>query len=259
MSRTAQRTATYLYCVGLAAELEEAVAALGVPGVGGHEPVRALVYDDLAALVSDVPGLRVDISRRNLQAHQRVLEAALAHATVLPVSFGTIATGDEAVLGQLLRREADELRRQLAWVQGCIELNVMVLWEQERVFQEIIAEDRAIRDLRDSLLDVPDDAAYYERIELGQRTAAAMQAKSQLVAGRILDRLEPLAVEVRLNDPVTDLMLLNAAFLVERAREPAFDAAMQALGAEADGRLQLRYIGPLPPHNFISLSITWEA
>jgi hypothetical protein len=258
MSQTARRTATYLYGIGEASAFADATQGFTTAGIDPDGPVRALVHGELAALVSAVPHLRYDISRRNLLAHQRVLEEAMQRATILPVSFGTVASGDAVVIEQVLRRERDELVAQLARVRGRIELDVMAVWERDRLFEEIVAEDRAIRALRDSLLDVPEDSAYYERIELGQRTEAAMQAKSQHLAAAILERLEPLASEVRLNEPLNDTMLLNAAFLVEREREAQFDALMQALGEEAEGRVLFKYIGPLPPHNFVNLSIQWE-
>jgi hypothetical protein len=258
MTQTARRTATYLYGIGDAEAFAETANHFAAPGLDPDGPVRPLVHGDLVALVSDVPRLRYDISRRNLLAHQRVLEEAMHHGTVLPVSFGTVAVGDEAIVTQVLQREQDELRFQLQRVRSRIELDVMAIWERDRLFEEIVAEDRDIRALRDSLVGLPEDSAYYERIELGQRTEAAIQAKSQQVAAIILERLQPLADDVRLNEPLTNEMLLNAAFLVERDRETDFDAVMQALGIEAEGRLLFKYIGPLPPYNFISLTINWE-
>ena len=73
-----------------------------------------------------------------------------------------------------------------------------------------------------------------------------------------LDALEPLAVETRLNQNQTDMMLLNAAFLVDKSQEQAFDARVQALGEAQAGRQIFRYLGPLPPYNFVDLRLQWE-
>jgi hypothetical protein len=54
------------------------------------------------------------------------------------------------------------------------------------------------------------------------------------------------------------MMILNAAFLVEKAREPEFDAAIQALDAEMNNLMTFKYIGPLPPFNFVDLVISWS-
>jgi hypothetical protein len=61
-----------------------------------------------------------------------------------------------------------------------------------------------------------------------------------------------------LNDNLGDMMLLNAAFLVDKTQEQAFDAQVQTLGAAQAGRLIFQYVGPLPPYNFVDIRLQWE-
>jgi hypothetical protein len=229
-----------------------------MPGVGGHDKVRVVTYDDLAAVVSDAPQDDCDVTRENLLAHQRVITQAMTRSEVLPVSFGTVAESDQQVQEQLLQGAADDLHQALEEVQGCIELDLKVLWNEERLYSEIMAENEDIRVLRDSLAGQPPEATQYERIQLGERVAAAIQRKSEAEAASLLDALEPLAVETRVNDNQTDMMLLNAAFLVDKSQEQAFDATVQALGEGQVGRQIFQYLGPLPPYNFVDLRLQWE-
>jgi hypothetical protein len=67
-----------------------------------------------------------------------------------------------------------------------------------------------------------------------------------------------LAVETKVNKHLGDLMLLNAAFLVDKAQEQAFDAKVQALGAAGAGRQIIQYVGPLPPYNFVDIRMQRE-
>jgi hypothetical protein len=257
--RQATGAATYVYCVGPAEAFSNGDAMAGVSGIGDHKPeIRMVQVDDLVAVVSDSPKVRYDVSRRNLLAHQRVLEQAMKLSTVLPVSFGTVASGDRDVEDALLRRERDEIKRLLAYVRGRVELGVTALWNRERLFAEIVSENREIRSLRDQLAGLGPDTAYYERIDLGQRTERAVIQKSERESRRILDALAPLAVETRVNETMSELMILNAAFLVDRAREAEFDAAVQALGEAELDRIVFRYVGPLPPHSFVHLAVQWE-
>ena len=53
-------------------------------------------------------------------------------------------------------------------------------------------------------------------------------------------------------------MILNAAFLVERIREPDMDAADPGTGCEQTNRVLFRYVGPVPPYNFVNLVIHWN-
>ena len=46
--------------------------------------------------------------------------------------------------------------------------------------------------------------------------------------------------------------VLTASFLVDRDRVGAFDAAMDDLARRSAPRLRFKYVGPLPPHSFVS-------
>jgi hypothetical protein len=52
-------------------------------------------------------------------------------------------------------------------------------------------------------------------------------------------------------------MVLNRAFLVPRAAEAAFDAAVARIAERFGDRLEFRYVGPVPPFNFVSLRADW--
>jgi hypothetical protein len=227
--------------------------------VGGPDvEIRTVEYGDLAAVVSDAPLAAYTITRDNLMAHQRVVEASMRHADVLPVAFGTVARGDRDVREKLLRREHDELQDHLAYVQGRAELGLKVLWDRDVLFVEIVAERDEIRALRDRVARRPPDSAYFERIQLGELTNAAIGEKRGRDADAILEELRPLAVDVQENKLLTDLMILNAAFLVDRDRIQAFDAQVRQIGERNADRLTLQYVGPLPPYSFISINVSWE-
>jgi hypothetical protein len=255
MNSTSSRPATYVYGVALAEPFRTGHPPLRVPGIGGRgDPVRTIVLRDLAAVVSDVPGLRIDLRRENLLDHQRVLEEVLRRSDVLPFSFGTVAASDEEVREVLLRDGYDALREQLEYVRGCVELEVKVFWEKERLFAEIVEENDQVRALRDTIPLLPDDEAAVERITLGQLTETEIELKSTWEADAVLNALEPIAVEVLVSPNLSDTMLLNAAFLVGGAREEEFDGAVAALAEAHVGRLVFNYVGPLPPYSFINLA-----
>ena len=259
MNTTLSHAATYIYGVAPAAPFQNGGPPLRVPGIGGRgAPVRTIALGDLVAVVSDVPGFKIDISRNNLLDHQRVLEEVLRRSDVLPLSFGTVAQSDEEVREVLLRGGYEALHEQLEYTRGCVELEVKVFWEQERLFAEIADENDEVRSLRDTIALLPDEAASMEKITLGQLVEAEMGLKSQWEAERVLEVLEPIAVEAHVSPNLKDTMLLNAAFLVERAREEEFDRAVSALGEAHAGRLVFNYVGPLPPYSFINLAFGAE-
>ncbi|MBL7183132.1 MAG: GvpL/GvpF family gas vesicle protein [Anaerolineae bacterium] len=48
---------------------------------------------------------------------------------------------------------------------------------------------------------------------------------------------------------------INAAFLVERAREEKFDRAVEEVDHEMGKRVTFRYFGPLPPYDFTNILV----
>lgn len=255
-----QPAGTYIYCVtrtlsGGAGKPDG--QALDVPGIGG-KPVRAIEYSDLAAVVSDSTSDSYDVTRENLTAHEQVVERVMNNADVLPVSFGTVATDDQTVQQQLLSAAADDLHRALDVVHERVELGVKIIWEKDRLFADLASEDPTIQALLDQIAGSTPEETYDERTQLGELISNGIDAKRDQDAAAILNKLQPLAVDVRVNAMYADLMVLNASFLVDKASIPAFEAAVDALRNEQAGRFIVQYTGPLPPYNFVTIAIGGE-
>ena len=64
-------------------------------------------------------------------------------------------------------------------------------------------------------------------------------------------------VASRSNATVGDRMIMNAAFLVDRGREAAFDKRLQEIAKEHAG-LSFQLTGPWPPYNFVAIRLKRE-
>ena len=53
-------------------------------------------------------------------------------------------------------------------------------------------------------------------------------------------------------------MILNAAFLVDRVNVKEFDDRVQDLDRKKNGDTTLRYVGPVPPFNFVNIVVEWN-
>lgn len=230
-----------------------------IRGIAGVDLVHTVHFDDLAAVVSDSPVIEYENSRRNMMAHTGVLEEVMRDFTVLPVRFSVIAPDETAIREQVLKRRYKELDYLLRKMNDQVELGLKAFWNEETVLQEILAEHAVVRQLRDSLMGRPAEETYYERIRLGELIEAALNRKRDEDARHILNRVRSLATDVRMNKIFTDRMVLNAAFLVNRQREAEFDQAVQQLDAEMGNRLTFKYVGSVPPYNFVNITVKWDA
>jgi hypothetical protein len=243
----------YLYCIVRPGTTD----GLELRGIDDR-PVSVVADDGLGVLVSPSAVKRYRLSRQYTLGHELVIERAMTRGTVLPIKFGTVAESEAAIREKLLQARGADLHRLLTEMDGKIELGLKVLWNQERIYADIVARHADIRGLRDQLAGRLPNETHYERVRLGEMVEAALTERRVADADAIMARLEPMAVKTRRNDIYGEMMLLNAAFLVEKAREPEFDAAIQALDGEMNNLMNFKYVGPLPPFNFVDLVISWS-
>jgi hypothetical protein len=158
----------------------------------------------------------------------------------------------------VLQRRYEELNQLLAEMENRVELGLKAIWYEEVIFREIVEENQAIRRLRDSLIGRSAEETYYDRIRLGEMIEAAVNEKRNEESEMILDQLRPLVHKTRANKVLTDRMVLNAAFLVDRSREGEFDQVVQQLDAQMGKRMMFKYVGPVPPYNFVNIVVHWD-
>ena len=227
----------------------------GAIGIGGRGDVCHTVHHNgLAAVVSSTVQKKYKVSRDNSLAHEKVIEAVMVAHTVLPVRFCTIADNEEKVK-RILEREHDRFLELLHKMDGKRELGVKAFFKEEAVFKMILDKYGDIRALKAKIAELPADKTYYQRSEVGERVASALATEKEARKAVILDALTPLALEVKTNATYGDMMILTAAFLVEQTREPEFDRAVQALADQDGEAVKYKYIGTVPPFNFVNLVI----
>ncbi len=242
----------YLYCVIRGKKPR----TFNVPGVvGPHYPIYTIHFRELAAVVSDTSEKSYDSTRQNMTTHMRVLEEVMKEHTILPLKFNSIAASEEAVREKLLEPAYEELLTRLDNVAGRVEMGVKVFWREDVLYKEIVAENDEIRRLRDRIAGRSQDATYKERIRLGEMVEKALIAKRERESEQMLSRLRPYVEDICIREPATERMALNAALLVNKSKQAAFDESLNALDREEGRRITLKCVGPAPLYNFVQLTL----
>ena len=99
------------------------------------------------------------------------------------------------------------------------------------------------------------------KMEVGKLVEDALKRKKEKEAEKIVDALRRTAFDHKLNNTISDEMFINAAFLLDKGREKEFDNIMDDLSEEYKDRIKFMYVGPLPPYNFVNITIypaEWE-
>ena len=131
-----------------------------------------------------------------------------------------------------------------------------ILFQEHVVYKEILEKNDDIKALKERIAPLPPEKSYYQRMEIGRMVEAALQKEREFYKDDALRRLSPLCEQTRINNTYGELMIMNAAFLVAKEKEEEFDREVQGLADRYDDKVRFKYVGTLPPFNFVNLVIS---
>jgi hypothetical protein len=240
-----------------------------VRGVGGA-PVELVKAGGLTALVSHVPAAQfaAEPLRENLnemawleavaRAHENVLGAAFASATIVPLRLCTIYASSESVRW-MLEDERDALEAALARLEGREEWGVKLLVDPELLADAARAASPQAAEFAEEAEDRSAGGAYIMRRRLERHVREQADALASELAAQVHARLQDWALDA-VSRPAQnrDLsghegeMLLNGAYLVEEGRAEELRALAGELESHhRDVGARLELTGPWPPFNFV--------
>lgn len=249
-AETTLKEGKYIYCI-IALDEPKTFGPLGI-GERGDE-LHTGTFNGIACVVSNSPIIKYSLSRQNLLLHEKAIEEVMKEYTVLPVRFGTIAQ-DEDKVKKILEMEYDNFKNLLNKLEGKKELGLKAIFKED-IYNYILERYEDVKVLKEKLQGLPPTSTYYERMEVGKMVEAALDREKEITKSDILANLSPLAVEVRLNNSYGERMIISSAFLIEREREAEFDQKVQEFDAKYGDRINFKYIGTVPPFNFVNLII----
>jgi len=223
-------------------------------GVGDAE-VYTINHRELAAVVSDTALEEIDPTRKDVRAHTVVQDELLKNCSLLPMGFGMIADSKDDVL-KLLEKNYQGLTRELVRLAGKVEVELKVYWDQEAMIKELQGGSEELTRLKTKVKNAqsPIEAQrlLVEAGKLVERIALDWKAR---YADRVYTVLKGLSIDARLNNPLGVKNVLNASFLIERARESDFQKEVFKLDSQYQGKVNFKYVGPLAPYNFVNVNL----
>jgi len=244
----------YIYAI-VAADEERNFGSIGIGG--RNDDVSTVCYRDIGAVISPSPIMKYPVSRANTIAHQKVMEETMKFYPMLPVRFGTIGEGTGLIKKKVLKTRYDELKKLLGYVEDKIELGIKAIWlNMQAIYKEIIDDNGDIRSLRDRIMS-KSIKPQRDQIRLGEIVKKTLDAKRMQDEKAIINHLKGLWVDHKVNNAFGDQMVTNSSFLVAKDLEKKFDDAVDKLSTKYDGRMKFKYVGPVPPCNFIEIVVKW--
>ncbi|MEV6012941.1 GvpL/GvpF family gas vesicle protein [Streptomyces sp. NPDC051976] len=250
--------ACYVYgIVALSDTGHDAESTVGqLPAVGGDPEARVefVRHGDIAAAVSSLSTDRPLGRPEDLRAHAGVLNPlAASGAPVLPFRFGTVVADTRAVTDDVLARGHDTFVKALQRLKGRAQFTLRAVYEQDSVLREVLRERPDIVELRETVAGLPEDAAYYERVRLGELVAESLAMRQQKDTEDIERQLSPLADALVVSSaPAAEDAVADISLLVSDDRRAEFERTANDMARRWHGRIRMRLLGPLAPYDFVA-------
>ena len=245
---TAER-GLYLYGVSRASGKKNAPPRITSPGIDGVSAVRALACGDFLGWVSDVDHASfardVESNMENLEwlalhgvRHQQVVGEVASKLTIVPARFGTIFSGEPALVRNVMGRS-----RALA-----------------RVFERVADADEWGVKVFAEKKPPPPAASSPARsgTEYLQQKAAQVKKRPERndpELEELVTALQRVATDSAPSGKVSGAqpnLLWQGTFLVKRSRRRQWDKVLQEFVERWDALRRIEVNGPWPPYSFAS-------
>jgi len=217
-------------------------------GIDGVHPVQPLTSEEFICWVCEVDQKNfAEAMERNMEnlewlalhgvRHQQVVGEIAAQASIIPARFGTIFSGEPALLKDVQGRKA-ALNEVFNRVEGADEWGV-------KVFAEYFAPVAPVAEVRSGKEYLQQKAA-----TIRKRPEHNDQEISELATA-----LDKIAADSAPSGKVSGAqpnLLWQATYLVPRARRKQWDQVLKNFVERWEGQRRIEINGPWPPYSFVS-------
>lgn len=219
--------------------------------------VLAIGFKDIAAVVSYSPLMVYDsLSKekviKDLATHERVIERVMDRFTILPVKFGTMVEIEDQLI-EFLEKGYALLSNELGKAEGKIELDVVASWKVPEILTTLSRQNDQLRETQQKIAAKESQVSVEDKIMLGQLIEHVLKNEKKRCQQLILQDLKQVADDICLHNLIEDDIIFNAAFLLEKENQSAFDALVHSLDRKLENTIYFRVVGPLPPYSFSTI------
>jgi hypothetical protein len=239
----------YIYCI---ADISTNNFSAGKGAIENEEgDVFTINYRDISAVVSEAEIKQYRPTRKNNLAHEMNIEMIMKNNNVLPFRFGIVANNENEII-KLLKEKYDSFSRLLKSISNRIEIGVKVSYPNMNEVLSFIGETNpSIVQLKKEKRNIAGNQNMI--IDVGKIIEQELNEISIKYKDSIYDILSKFATKSVISENISQEMILNASFLIEKEKENDFESLVHKLDQENEGKLNFKYAGPFPPYSFVKL------
>lgn len=216
--------------------------------------IYTLIYKEIAIVVSDFSPSEFKINKELALDFARVIDELTQKLTLLPIRFGTFLES-EAKLTQLLTDHYNTFLSNLQHVENKFEFGLKVLWDYAKCSEEIRLKTESEEVKAEYYFSKETTNTNYLLDKIKKhRLEDAILKHVELLIEETCCHLEQLNPDCKFKKMVTNSLILDAVFLVEKDKKIEFIKAIEELKGQ-HSELNFLLTGPWPPYNFIESAI----
>ncbi len=189
-------------------------------------------------------------------AHEKVLEQAMQHATLIPMRFGTVFE-TENELKNMLDGHQEAFKDTLSQLQGSQEWGMKIFSDVEQLRRRVMEDSTKVQELMNDIKSKPRGVAHFIKkqmvVAIHEEVESATQNCVKVSHESFLEYAEDSKldeVQEEKDDELGDLVM-SATYLVRRSDEGDFMAQMMNLRERFRSRgFSFNISGPFPPYSF---------
>jgi gas vesicle protein GvpL/GvpF len=230
----------YAYC--LVEDVDTLVVS--VRGIA-DTPLSMLKIDEFGIVISEGESFPLT-QRESAMAHAAVVRSLLDQTTLLPFRFGTVLTAEQ--LRHYVTTYKPALKKNLAHVRGCVEMDLKIIWQQAKSDADQPPENEK----------PGPGTAFLEKKRreiLGDERQSAQKTElSNLLRKPLGALIRDEHIELR---PSKTTVLAAVFHLVEKANAGRYNEIVQEIRNNRPD-LKIRLSGPWPPYSFANIGLEFK-
>ncbi len=225
----------------------------GISGVD-QRGIFIITFGDVSALVSNYDCGRLEISGKDIIAHQQVIRALMEQSSIIPLEFG-LTLKDLWAVEEVVRVNHDHLLRELQRIYRKVEMELSLRFAAGDLLEYLLEKHPYLRQEMSKVVDGRLIYDYGSRALRNPKFEEILNKEKAILAGKVEPIVGPWCAEIALSSfehKEKEVATFNC--LVNRERLKVFEKSIYDAAELYCGELFFTFNGPWAPQHFCDLS-----
>ncbi|EAR13305.1 hypothetical protein PI23P_02387 [Polaribacter irgensii 23-P] len=224
--------------------------------------VTTISFQKISAIVSQkemvtISELNTETLAKLMIHHQNTIERLMniRFNSIIPMRLGTFCHDSLELIG-ILEKEYDLIRETTEKVHNLVEIEVISTWANFSQIMSEIAVNPEIVEMKEKSLNNENGITQADQLNLGYLVKTMLDGLQSGYATKITETFSALYESTKQHELMDDQMVSNTAFLIHRSKLGLFEKALDVLDESLNGKLNFKFVGPLPCYSFYTMELT---